>query len=662
MVSIKHSLPAFNLIDTARIETWLQALDHVFTSEEMVQIQQACALAEPLYADQQVITGSSLMSHALGTASILISINMDANTIAAAILHAVPVYQPDWETIILQQFGQDIHELVAGIAHIEQIRQFNEIELHEDTDNQLEQHQQIEGLRKMLLAMVSDIRVVLIKLAERVQTMRTLDQASPGIQLQIARETHYLFAPLANRLGVWQIKWELEDRAVRLLEPKLYKKIARLLDERRIDREQYITRITQQLEQALSDAGLKAEVAGRPKHIYSIINKMKLKKLSFDQLYDVRALRILVENIEQCYTSLSIVHQLWEPINSEYDDYIAQPKGNNYRSLHTAVKGPGGKPVEIQIRTHQMHYDSELGIAAHWRYKEKSQSDSVYDEKIAWLRQLLAWKDDLDDQEALQQQFKNKLFQDRVYVLTPKGKVLALSQGATPVDFAYALHTSVGHRTKGAKVDGRIVPLNYKLQNAERVEILTGKQESPSRDWANPALGYLASARARAKVRNWFNQQDQDQYIHQGKTMLEHKIQRLGIDAPAADKLARQMHFNKTDTFLAAVGRGSIAHDRLNQLLNQQQRKPAAPSRPATGLPEKKSATANAEIIIGGEDNLLTRLARCCHPEPGDPIVGYITRDRGIMIHHCRCAFIQKLSPERQQRILTARWQIDESS
>ncbi len=600
------------------------------------------------------------MQHALNAAAILAGMNMDHETIAATILHAIPEHLVDWPERIENDFGGNVRMLVEGISRVEQIEQFSEVPgLHKKDKD--EAAQQIERLRKMLLAMVQDIRVVLIKLAERTQTLRNLPGAKPDQQKQIARETRSIFAPLANRLGVWQLKWELEDLSVRYLEPELYKQIAKLLDERRVDREQYIADVVSRLEQVLSKAGIPAEVTGRPKHIYSIINKMKRKHMDFSELYDVRAVRILVDDskvdgIRGCYTALGLVHELWPPIESEFDDYIAHPKSNNYRSLHTAVIGPSGLALEVQIRTREMHRHSELGVAAHWRYKEGGKSDTKFDEKIAWLRQILEWKEDLADQGDLQEQFKNELFHDQVYVLTPQGKVIDLPKDATPVDFAYTLHTDLGHRTRGAKVDGSIVPLNYKLQNGQRVEIMTIKQGGPSRDWINPSLGFLQSPRIRAKVRAWFKNQNLDESIAQGRIQLDRELHRLGISSINQEKLAQRLHFNKLEDFLAAIGRNEVTQRRIAVALQEDQ-----PTRLAETAKPKVLRTAakrapKADITVGGVNNLMTRIARCCNPVPGDTIVGYVTRDRGITIHREDCAFMLRMIENRSDRKLTAQW------
>jgi GTP pyrophosphokinase len=637
------------------IRTWLDALASAFAPAETGLIRRACELAGPLYEGQIELTGAPLLKHALGAAEILAGMHMDHETIAATILHAAPEYLDDWAERLEKDFGAQVKMLVEGISRMEQIRQFSEIP-SQNKKKKDEAAQQIESLRKMLLAMVQDIRVVLIKLAERTQTLRNLSGAKPEQQKQIAQETRSLFAPLANRLGVWQLKWELEDLSVRYLEPELYKKIAKLLDERRVDREQYIADVLAQLKQVLGQAGVRAEVTGRPKHIYSIINKMKRKQVDFSELYDVRAVRILVDDVGGCYTALGLVHDLWPPIDGEFDDYIAHPKSNNYRSLHTAVIGPRGLALEVQIRTHEMHQHSELGVAAHWRYKEGGKTDTHFDEKIAWLRQILEWKEDLADKGDMQEQFRNELFHDQVYVLTPQGKVIGLPKDATPVDFAYTLHTDLGHRTRGAKVDGSIVPLNYKLQNGQRVEILTIKQGAPSRDWINPSLGFLQSASARAKVRAWFRSQNHDESVAQGRAQLDRELHRLGITTINQEKLAQRLHFNKLDDLLAAFGRNEITPHRIAVAIQEElPTKVIEIAKPKVFRPATQG-TAKADITVGGVNNLMTRIAKCCNPAPGDDIVGYVTRDRGITIHRKDCAFMLRMTESRSDRKLTAQW------
>ena len=652
MVSITHHLPVSGENTT---QVWLDALSASLTPAGIEPIRLACEFAEPLYQGKTTLSGTPLLQHALGTASILLGMNLDHDSVIAAILHAVPECMDDWQEVVTARFGHNITLLVEGVSRmrLNQICQFGEMSPGKSSKG--EAAQQIEGLRKMLLAMVEDIRVVLIKLAERTRTLRDLSSADADMQQRIAQEAHSLFAPLANRLGVWQIKWELEDLSMRYLEPALYKKVARLLDERRLDRERYIADVIARLQQALAQAGIHAEVTGRPKHIYSIINKMKRKRIDFDQLYDVRAVRILVDDIEQCYAALSIVHELWPPIASEFDDYIANPKSNGYRSLHTAVIGPRELALEVQIRTRQMHHDSELGVAAHWRYKENKKSDAGFDEKISWLRRILEWKAELADSGDLREQFKNQLLQDRVYALTPQGKVIDLPRGATPVDFAYTLHTDLGHRTRGAKVDGSIVPLNYKLQNGQRVEILTARHGAPSRDWLSSTLGYLRSARARAKVRHWFKTQNPDDSIAQGRTLFEREMQRLGVSAINQEKIAQRLRFNRPEDLLAALGRGEITSRRVGAAIQQElPAKPAMPVAPAAKPAAPR--TSSTGVLVEGVNNLMIHMAKCCKPEAPDAIFGYITRDRGITIHSAHCAFMQRIPEDKKDRMLKAEW------
>ena len=656
MVSVRHELSSSSSKDGGNVQSWLDSLSKTFASAEVEVIRHACELAEPLYVGQAEMAGTPLLQHALGAASILVGMNMDFETITATVLHAVPEYMNDWMETLKARFGANVTSLVEGISRMEQIRKFSEMkDTYKGEKKKSEHTRQIESLRKMLLVMVEDIRVVLIKLAERTHTMRCLAGASEDNQKLIARETQGIFAPLANRLGVWQIKWELEDLSLRYLEPDIYRKVVKLLDERRVDREQYIADVVAQLKQMLSQAGIKVEVTGRPKHIYSIINKMKHKQINFSELYDVRAVRILVDDVNSCYTVLGLVHNLWQPIPSEFDDYIAHPKSNGYRSLHTAVIGPCSLALEVQIRTYEMHQHSELGVAAHWRYKEGGKSDARFDEKIAWLRQILEWKDEIADSNDMLEQFKSELFHNQVYVLTPHGKVIDLPKGATPVDFAYILHTDLGHRTRGAKVNGSIVPLNYKLQSGQRVEILATKQGKPSRDWLNSALGYLQSPRARAKVRHWFKCQGFDENVTQGRAQLDRELHRLGIISLNQEKIAQKLHFHKLEDFLAAIGRGDVTQRHI--VLAIQEEIPVKNVEAAKPIVSKPATRASpAGILVEGVGNLLTKIAKCCKPAPPDSIVGYVTRDRGVTIHRQDCAFMLRLPGTRRDRMLSAQW------
>ncbi len=658
MVSVQYNSPHLPPQSTDHDRSWLDALSERFTPGELETLQQAFEFSRNLYIGHVELTGTPLLEHALGAVSILLGMHMDHESITATLLHAVPAYLDDWQQVLETRFGTNVTRLVEGLSRMEQIQEFSEMAgLHKPDRKKADDGQQIESLRKMLLAMAEDIRVVLIKLAERTQTMRNLSAAPQTLQQQIARETQGIFAPLANRLGVWQLKWELEDLSLRYLEPQLYKDVARLLDEKRVDREQYITDVIRLVQQELTQADIRAEVTGRPKHIHSIINKMRRKQLEFSELYDVRAVRILVDDIKGCYTALGLIHNMWQPIPGEFDDYIARPKSNDYRSLHTAVIGPQGLALEVQIRTHEMHQHSELGVAAHWRYKEGGKSDAKFDEKIAWLRQILAWKEDISDSGDLLEQFNSEMFQDKVYVLTPQGRVVDLPEGATPVDFAYTLHTDLGHRTRGAKVDGNIVQLNYKLQNGQRVEILTAKQGTPSRDWLTPSLGYLQSPRARAKVRHWFKYQNFEENVSQGRARLDRELHRLGIGTINHEKIAQKFHFNKLEEFLAAIGRGDVTEHQVELALREEtapevEEESAKPFFSQHIVPAK-SLTG---ITIEGVGNLLTNLAKCCKPAPPDPIVGYVTRDRGVTIHRRSCTFITRLDETRQSRMLHAQW------
>ncbi len=662
MITTNNQPPSLPVASENEISSWLASSAQRFSPTEVELIRHACDLASPLYAAHVELTGSPLLQHALGAATILIDMNMDAETIAATILHAVPEYLDDWRATLETRFGTNVTGLVDGISRMEQIQAFSETEgLHEADRKNGDHALQIESLRKMLLAMVEDIRVVLIKLAERTQTLRRLSGASTSQQQRIAQESLTIFAPLANRLGVWQIKWELEDLSLRYLEPQRYKEVAKMLDERRVDREQYIVDVVSQLKLELSQAGIKGEVTGRPKHIYSIIKKMKSKQLDFSELYDVRAVRILVDDVKDCYAALGLIHNLWQPIPGEFDDYIARPKSNNYRSLHTAVSGPRGLALEVQIRTLEMHQYSELGVAAHWRYKEGGKSDAKFDEKIAWLRQILAWKDEVADSGDLLEQFKSELFHDKVYVLTPQGKVIDLPKGATPIDFAYSLHTDLGHRTRGAKVNGSIVSLNTKLQNGERVEILTTKIGSPSRDWLNATLGFLQTPSARAKVRHWFKYQHFEENVAQGRAKLDRELHRAGVGAINQEKIAQKLQYQKLEDFLAAIGRGDVSEYQIALAIQENETpKPKEVARPAS---TRRSSTAHSAvgivgegIVIEGIGNLQTSTAKCCKPMPSDAIVGYLTRDHGVTIHRRACSFIMRLPESRHDRVLGAQW------
>jgi GTP pyrophosphokinase len=548
-----------------------------------------------------------------------------------------------------EKVGAEVLALVEGAARMAQIENLG---VTVPTGTQADT--QLEGLRKMLLAMVQDFRVVLIKLAAHTQSLRYLVKAGDETRRQAAaRLSLDIFAPLANRLGVWQLKWELEDLAFRITEPELYRRIARMLDEKRVERERFIEDARDKLSGELARAGIACEISGRPKHIYSIYKKMQRKGLAFEDLHDVNALRVFVGDVKDCYAVLGIVHTLWTPLPKEFDDYIAKPKGNDYRSLHTAVIGPGERVLEVQIRTYEMHQQAELGIAAHWRYKEGTRTDSRYDEKVAWLRQMLEWKDELADGRSLAEHFKAGLFDDTVYVLTPQGKVVDLPKGATPVDFAYAVHTDLGHRCRGARVDGVMVPLNTPLTHGQSVEIIAAKQGGPSRDWLNASLGYIASHRGRVKVRQWFNAQNVEAAIAQGRAVVDKELQRLGLTALKLEAVAERAGFANLPEFLAAVGRGEVNARQLQAAMREPEAAVAEAAAPELVTHKARSAPGGSGILVVGVDKLLTVPAKCCKPAPPDPIVGFVTRGRGVTIHRTGCVNLRAMAPE---RLIAAQW------
>lgn len=637
--------------DSPEASSWLESVAPRFSPDEIGMLKRVLDFSLPLYAGKALPGGESAPQHVLGVAEILAALRVDCETLAAGILYAVPDYLDGYAEKLQAAFGPAVARLVEGVARMGRIRTLGA----GGAGGATERGAQVEALRKMLLAMAEDIRVVIIALAARTQTMRSAVASNLSGSAKIARETLDIFAPLANRLGLWQVKWELEDLSFCILEPERYQKIAALLEDSRAAREQHIARVTGELQRELQQAGIRAEVSGRPKHIYSIHKKMKRKDVDFSEIHDARAVRILVDEVKNCYAALGVVHNLWTPIPKEFDDYIAKPKGNDYRSLHTAVIGPESKVVEVQIRTHEMHQHSELGVAAHWRYKEGAKHDAKYEEKIAWLRQILEWKDDVADTGELAEQFKTALFQDTVYVLTPQGRVIALPKGSTPLDFAYHVHTDLGHRCRGAKVNGVMVPLDTPLQNAQRVEIISIKQGGPSRDWLNPALGYLKSHRARSKVRQWFNSQEHEATLAQGRAIVEKELQRHGMTALGLDKFAGKFKFDKLEDFLAAVARGDINSRQLAAALSGETEPAATEPELHVGRRIAVQPTGSG-ILIVGVDKLLTVLAKCCKPAPPDPIIGFVTRGRGITIHRQGCASLSRLSAESAQRLIAADW------
>jgi len=610
---------------------------------ERTVLERAVDTVQSAHQHQLRASGEPYVNHLFAVTEILDGLHLDHETLAAALLHDAVEDTEVTLKDIEKDFGPRIARLVDGVTKMERISEFQEIAQASGQD-----HAQAESLRKLLLAMAADVRVVLIKLADRLHNLRTLRHLDPERQRRIAAETLDIYAPLANRLGIWQIKWELEDLALRYLEPAAYQELAGLLDEKRVGREAYIGEVIELLNAELDTAGIQAKLSGRPKHIYSIYRKMQHKQVDFAQIFDMRAVRVIVNEEKDCYAALGIVHGLWRHIPKEFDDYIANPKENRYRSLHTAVIGPESRTLEVQIRTEEMHRHAEFGVAAHWRYKEGGSSESDYEEKIAWLRQLLEWHDEERSASDFVDRFRSEAFQDRVYVLTPQGRIIDLPRGATPLDFAYAVHSEVGHRCRGAKVNGRIVPLTYPLNNGEQVEVLTTKQGAPSRDWLN--------AHAKSRVRAWFKQQDFEHNVAAGRSILDRELHRLGITGLAVDRLADRFKHRQADDLFAAIGRGDINTGQLasaiNELVPGQDRIPRSRGRSA----RKKPARIPGGVSISGVGNLMTTMGRCCHPVPHDPIVGYITRGRGVTIHRRDCGNVLRLQDDDLDRLIEVEW------
>jgi GTP pyrophosphokinase len=653
MVSVTSKFSGTGGKQAPALRQWLEELARLRPAIELEVIERACALADSAHQGQTRASGEPYVQHALAVARILAELGLDAETLAAAILHDVVEDTGITLDDLRQEFGPRIAALVDGVTKMKVIQVFRG-----DASGAHREQAQAESLRKMLLAMAEDVRVVLIKLADRLHNMRTLSALPADKQQRIARETMDIYAPLANRLGIWQVKWELEDLALRYLEPEAYRQIAGWLAEKRVDRETYITRFVETLAHELKQSGIEAVVTGRVKHIYSIWRKMQHKGKDFGEIFDVRAVRILVNDVRDCYAALGVAHSLWQHIPGEFDDYIATPKENNYRSIHTAVIGPQGKNVEVQIRTHDMHNQSELGVAAHWRYKEGTKQDKGFDDKIAWLRSLLEWKDELAKATEFVDQFKSEVFSERVYVFTPKGNIVDLQAGATPLDFAYHIHTDVGHHCRGAKVNGHMVPLIYTLKTGDRVEVLTVKEGGPSRDWLSPHLGYLHTSKARSKVQSWFNLQNYESNVAAGRQALEREFQRLGLNDVNYEKLAARFHHDKVDEFLAALGRGEIKPAQILAAVQELVEPSLKEARPAF-VPRAPGARKPAGVSIRGVGNLLTRMAKCCNPLPGDAIVGFITRGQGIAIHRQDCPNAMRHHNENEERLIEVEWGAD---
>jgi len=619
-------------------------------SEKITAVEEACEFATEAHSGQVRKSGELYVEHPLQVALILAGLQFDANSLAAALLHDVPENCGIPVSEIEARFGAEVAKLVDGVTKLGKLTlQASEVVTTSES--------QVENLRKMLVAMAEDLRVVFIKLADRLHNMRTLSALSPEKQNGIARETLDIYAPLAHRLGIWELKWQLEDLSLRYLEPEKYHQIARLVAARRAQRERFIARVIQLLKGEFARVGLHAEISGRPKHIYSIYRKMeKYSTLGkrFDDIHDLLALRVLVGTMQDCYSALGAIHGMWHPLPDAFDDFIANPKPNGYQALHTTVMCLGTTPLEAQIRTREMHHIAEYGVAAHWRYKEGEKKDIQFEERISWLRQLIEWHRELSGAEEFLESVKTDIFIDQVFVFTPKGEIRDLPKGSTPLDFAYRVHSELGNRCTGAKVNGRLMPLQSQLNNGDVVEIITAKRaKGPSRDWLSPHLGYTKTAHAKQKIRQWFKKQERTENIERGRVILEKELRRLGFKLSEREELAKLFKYDNLDDFLAAVGYGGVTTHQIAGQLAAQQEQPKAVSE---GTPSKPPVSA---IQVLGVGDLLTQLAKCCHPLPGDRIIGYITRSRGVTIHRQDCHSV--IREDEKERLIPVEWRQTDS-
>ena len=613
--------------------------------EKLALVAQAYDFAAQAHEGQLRKSKDPYIEHPLQTALTLAGLQLDATTLAAALLHDVPENCNVPIATIEAKFGPEVGKLVDGVTRLAKLSWSGESVVGGET--------QAKNLRRMLVAMAEDLRVVFIKLADRLHNMATLWALDPEKQQFFSRETLDIYAPLAHRLGIWELKWQLEDLAFSHLEPEKYQEIAGLLALRRNEREELVTSVVKILKEKFEQAGLKAEISGRPKHIYSIYQKMEKYTETgkqFDDIHDLLALRVVVGTVQDCYTALGIVHSLWHPLPGGFDDYIGNPKSNGYQSLHTAVMYKGTTSLEVQIRTQEMHYVSEYGVAAHWRYKDDSQEDIQFEERISWLRQLIDWHREFSGAEEFLESVKTDIFIDQVFAYTPKGEIKDLPKGATPLDFAYRVHTELGHKCVGAKVNGKLVPLSYQLRNGDIVEIVTSKTaKGPSRDWLNPNLGSIKTTHAREKIRQWFRKQERVENIERGRELLEKELRRMGLKVGLKEELAQQFKYDNIDDFLAAIGYGDISSQTISLKLAVQQEQPRAPVETA---PSKKPTSA---VKVLGVRDMLTNLAQCCHPVPGDDIIGYVTRSRGVTVHRKDCPNI--IQEDEKERLIPVEWE-----
>lgn len=656
-----------------KFENLLESLPESYNLVDREMLTRAYKIAEKAHENQKRVSGEPYITHCLAVAAILNEMKVPPEVVIAGILHDTVEDTEITLDVIRKEFGDDIAKLVDGVTkltnlprvsrgdqHLEESLGINNSPEESAEEQQIEQTQKSrkrdlasETLRKTFLAMGDDIRIVLIKLADRLHNMRTLGYMPEAKRKRIAKETLDIFAPLANRLGIWQMKWELEDLGFRYTNPEKYKEISEQLAERRIDREGNIEKTIAKLRQLLEQNGINVEITGRPKHIYSIYKKMMEKGKSFEMVLDLRAVRLIVPDIPSCYAALGVIHTHWRPIPHEFDDYIAAPKDNFYQSLHTAVIFDDGRPLEVQIRTSEMHQNAEYGIAAHWRYKEGKKRDDEFEQRVNWLRRLMDWRKDVDDAQEFMDGMKTDVFQDRVYVFTPRGDIIDLPSGSTPIDFAYHVHTEIGHRCRGAKINGKLVTLDYALKTGDQVEILTAKQGGPSRDWLNSNLGLVNTQRGRAKIKQWFKKQDWEQNVSQGKLQLDRELRRLGLESIDIHHYSQEYDYKNLDDFYEAIGCGDLSLGRLIGKISDLSKEKNEDILSPTPVTETK--TSPDSITVLGLKGMLTSIARCCNPVPGDEIIGYITRGRGATIHRQDCPNILRLRGD-QERIVKVSW------
>ena len=631
--------------DRPPFEAWLDSLE--LSAETKEKLSAVSSIPERLLVGQEMV-------------EILCQLNMDDATLQAALVFPYCEQHALSEDDIYEEFGGEIRDLIVGVRRMDAIKSLHARKVKGSGFAEKSDEQHIDSIRRMLLAMVEDVRAVVIKMAERICALQQVKKADEETRVMVARECASIYAPLANRLGIGQLKWELEDLAFRYLHPITYKQIAHQLDGKRRERAEYIETIVGDLQGLLDSEEIRAEVYGRPKHIFSIWKKMQKKRLTFEQLFDIRAVRIIAERLQDCYAALGTVHASYKHLPNEFDDYIATPKPNGYQSIHTVIVGPEGKSVEIQIRTQKMHQNAELGVAAHWKYKEGSTGkQSGYDERINWLRRILAWQEEVAESGDLVEELRSQVFDDRVYVFTPKGDVIDLPQGATPLDFAYYIHSNVGHRCIGAKVNGRIVPFTYLLQSGDQIEVLTGKEPNPSRDWMHPGLGYVHSSRARATIHSFFKKQDRDKNLAAGKELLERELQRAHLPAKVPNEAFEKFNLQTLDDLYTAVGAGDVRVMQVINFIHHLQEPPAPEPEISPKVKTRKTAAGTGKkdaVVVQGVGHLMSQLANCCKPVPGEAILGYITQGRGVSVHKENCDQLQHLLSQHPERQIEVNW------